>query len=283
MKKLWLKTGLLLMLSAMFFAGCKNEKTTANLSVKLTDDPFPMSFVASVDINITKVEIKNADTDEYFTIFEGNATYNIADLTNGATAELSVTDLPAGTYDKVRITVNDVNITLTDGRSFDVTSGTSLQAESRIEPPLQVDNEGQASLLLDVDLAESLHFVHHAMTHFISNVADILNVEDFHLDFRAADLSQTGTIAGTVTDENGNVYANATVKLETHTDLNGDGEEDHITTISDANGTFVLLGVPEGSYLIKVEAEHGTHLISDNEVTVTAGETVTVNSFHTSH
>ncbi len=280
MKKVWFKSGIMLLMLTLFMSGCTKDDQNGNVEVQLTDAPFPMSFVASVNMNITKVEVENAETGEYVTVYEGSGTYNVAALTNGATAEINVASLPAGTYDKVRVTVDGVNVALTDGRNFDVSAGQSFQAESNIVPALHVNADGQSSLLIDVDLAESFDFELNNWTDIISSVSQILGIGDFDLDFRAADLSATGTVSGTVTDENGHVYANATIELETGTDLDGDGQADYITTISDANGQFKFLGVPAGSYQIKVEAEDGTQLVSDGQITVSAGAEVSVNTFH---
>ena len=279
MKKVWFKSGIMLLMLTLFMSGCTKDDQNGNVEVQLTDAPFPMSFVASVNMNITKVEVENAETGEYVTVYEGSGTYNVAALTNGATAEINVASLPAGTYDKVRVTVDGVNVALTDGRNFDVSAGQSFQAESNIVPALHVNADGQSSLLIDVDLAESFDFELNNWTDIISSVSQILGIGDFDLDFRAADLSATGTVSGTVTDENGHVYANATVELETGTDLDGDGQADYITTISDANGQFKFLGVPAGSYQIKVEAEDGTQLVSDGQITVSAGAEVSVSTF----
>ncbi len=258
---------------------CKKKSENGNVEVKLTDDPFPMSFVASANLNITKIEIQNAESGDYVMVFEGSAEYNIAGLNNGQTASVSLQSVPAGTYDKVRITIDGASISLTDGRQFNANISGSLQEESDIIPALRVEGDGNASLLIDVDLAETFEFDTNSMNGIITNISQILGLNDFDLDFRAADLSQTGTVSGTVIDDNGTVYANATVKLESNSDLDGDGDIDDIVTISNGQGEFEFIGVPAGSYILTVETEDDVDLIAPSPIVVSAGSTITINSF----
>lgn len=74
-----------------------------------------------------------------------------------------------------------------------------------------------------------------------------------------AALAQTGTIAGRVTDEDGEPIAGATVSLE-GTDLR---------TVTNAQGEFVLQAVPAGSRTVRVEAVG--HAARTEGVTVAAG------------
>ncbi|NPA45752.1 MAG: DUF4382 domain-containing protein [Chlorobi bacterium] len=281
MKNQWFKTALMAFMFAIVLTGCKKENENGNVDVQLTDDPFPLSFVSEANIGFSKIEIRNEETGEYYTVFEGNSTYNVAALNNGATASVTTQSVPQGTYDEIRITIDGVSIKLTDGRELDAQISGSIEANSKIYPALEVSNGGDASLLIDMDLADSFDFATQGIiNNIITSVTQILNIAGFDPDIRAAATEGTGIISGTVTDTQGNVYANATVELETGLDLNGDGEADTITTLTDATGSFKFLAVPEGSYQVEVEAEDGTELVSDGQVTVTAGAEVTVNVFH---
>ncbi len=281
MKNQWYKSALMAFIFAIVLTGCKKENENGNVDVQLTDDPFPLSFVSEANIGFSKIEIRNEETGEYYTVFEGNSTYNVAALNNGATASVTTQSVPQGTYDEIRITIDGVSIKLTDGRELDAQISGSIEANSKIYPALEVSNGGDASLLIDMDLADSFDFATQGIiNNIITSVTQILNIAGFDPDIRAAATEGTGIISGTVTDTQGNVYANATVELETGLDLNGDGEADTITTLTDATGSFKFLAVPEGSYQVEVEAEDGTELVSDGQVTVTAGAEVTVNVFH---
>jgi len=282
MKNQWFKTAIMAFMFAIVLTGCKKENENGNVDVQLTDDPFPLSFVSEANISFSKIEIRNEETGEYYTVFEGNSTYNVAALNNGATASVSTQSVPQGTYDEIRVTIDGVSIKLTDGRVLDAQISGSIEANSEIYPALEVGNGGDASLLIDMDLAESFDFdTQGVINDIITSVTQILNIAGFDPDIRAAALDGTGTISGTVTDTQGNVYANATVELETGMDLDGDGQTDNISTITDATGSFKFLAVPEGTYQVEVEAEDGTELVSDGQVNVTAGAEVTVNAFHT--
>ncbi len=275
-KHVWILT--LVLLATV--SGCKKKTENGNVEVKLTDDPFPVSFVASAHINITKIEVKNAETDDYVTVFEGNADYNVAALNNGVTASVSLQSVPAGVYDEVRVTLGGASIELTDGRHFNANINGSIQENAEIEPALRVEGDNNASLLIDVDLAETFEFdTNLSGNDIITNVMQIVGLSNFDFNFRAADLNQSGTVEGTVTDDNGTVYGNATVKLEGIADLDGDGAPDDIITIANAQGEFEFLGVPSGTYTLTVEAEDGTELTASTQVNVTPGNIETVNQF----
>ncbi len=268
----------MLMLTLALFS-CKKKTPSGEVQVKLTDDPVTFPFISSVDVTIGKVELKNAETDEYITVFDGQGTYNIAGLTNGQTASLQITTLPAGDYDEVKVTITSVDVTLTDSRHFTMNFNGGITADSDIKPELHVANNGSAELLLDFDLAESLDFNTNGLD-IITNVAQILGLNDFDPDFRAVDMSQAGNITGTVTDANGQTYAFAEVYVEANDDLDGDGDADDVTTYTDANGNFTLLALPPGTYTVHAKAQDGTELTSDTSVTVQAGGEVQVTAFH---
>ncbi len=266
---------LLALIGLFQLTSCKKNKD-GHVSVQLTDDPFPAQFVAEVNVNITKVELRNADTEEYVTVFEGNGTYNMVNLTNGATAEVSASDIPAGTYDKARITWNGVTVKLTDGRSFDFSAGANASTEAEIKPELSVSAGADEEVLLDLDLAESLDLAGNFINDIISNITQITGIDEFDPDFRVVPLSATGDIEGTVQLSDQSIEAGATVKVEYDTD--GDNQPDDVSTIANAQGHFVIKGLPAGTYEITAEAQDGTDYTAGT-VTVVAGQTVQVNLF----
>jgi len=266
---------LLALIGLFQLTSCKKNKD-GHVSVQLTDDPFPAQFVAEVNVNITKVELRNADTEEYVTVFEGNGNYNVVDLNNGATAEVSASDIPAGTYDKARITWNGVTVKLSDGREFDFSAGANATAEAEIKPEFNLTANADESILIDLDLAESLDLAGNFVNDIITSVTQITGIAEFDPDFRVVPLSNTGDVEGTVQLIDQSVIAYATVKTDYDTD--GDNQPDDVTTIADGQGHFVIKGLPAGTYEITAEAQDGTDYTAGT-VTVVAGQTVQVNLF----
>ena len=255
---------------------CKKHNKDGQVSVRLTDDPFPVQFVAEVNVTITKVELRNAENQEYVTVFEGNGTYNIVNLNNGATAEINAAKIPAGTYDQVRVTWNGVTVKLSDNREFDLPAGANATTETPIKPELTVESDTGSTLLLDMDLAESLDLSGNFINNIITSITQITGIDSFEPDFRAVDYAATGDIEGTVQLNDQSIVANATVK--TQYDADDDGQADDVTTIADAQGHFVFKGLPAGDYEITAEAENGTEY-SAGTVTVQTRQSVQVNTF----
>ncbi len=266
---------LIALLGLFQLSSCKKHKD-GHVAVQLIDDPFPVQFVAEVNVNITKVELRNADTEDYVTVFEGNGSYNMVDLNNGVTAQISASDIPAGTYDKARITWDGVTVKLSDGREFNFSAGANATAEAEIKPEFNLTANADESILIDLDLAESLDLAGNFVNGIISNVTQILGIDDFDPDFRVVPLANTGDVEGTVQLQNQSIVAYATVKTDYDTD--GDNQPDDVTTIADGQGHFVIKGLPAGTYEIKAEAQDGTDYTAGT-VTVVAGQTVQVNLF----
>lgn len=229
---------------------------TGRLVVKLTDKPFPYDLVSEANVTVFKVEARrvddNDDTDgeeggsPYEVLMEEEMDVNLLNLINGVTMELADTEVPAGTYDLVRIYVKGVNVVLTDGRVFDlkVPSGEQTGIKVFIEPGLTVTGGLSADLLLDFDVSSS--FVAKGTT----NTVDGINGFNFKPVIKATNVSVAGTLAGRVTF----------MEEETETPLEGaqitvlQNDEVVATTPSDADGNYAFPGLLAGSYQVIAEA-----------------------------
>ncbi len=268
-----MKLFLLLLLIGGLTTSCDSDDDQASVAVKITDDPFPVQFINSVDMAITKIELKDTNGN-YVTVFEGSKVINVADYTNGSTADITISTIPDGTYNAARITVGTVSITLTDNNVFDFNASGSIQTEVQIGPALEVQNGEYGNLLFDIDLADSIDFSGTFMGDWISNVSEITGLNDFKPDFRAVDLDKTGSISGTVTDINGNAVAYA--RVEVAYDYNGDGLPESVSTHTEADGSFQIIGLPEGSYTLEIDSENDGSKQVDN-VGVSIKQNTTVN------
>ncbi len=214
-----------------------------------------------MDIVIDKVYIRHKDgTDADFLLLTDEDHYtDLTTLRNGNTESVVLADLPAGMYDNIRIVIKSASITLTDGRTFDldIPSGETSGLKIFIDPDIVVESETTATLLLDFDLSKS----------FIveGNPDTPAGINGFKLKpvIRAMPLGFAGSIKGTVTDADGNPIEDAYV-----TAVSGDME---ITTYTDANGNYELLGLPEDSYDVTVIATGYIDILSE-DVMVNAGE-----------
>lgn len=277
LKKLVLVT---LLISVMY--SCEKDDASQNskgdVNVKLTDAPFPFSFVSEANVGIAKIELKNADG-EYVVLFEAsaNTSYNLLDYTNGATASVTTNSIAAGTYTHAKVTLSGASVvmngSINDGSSedtvFDFNSEANGSYEIAIEPQLEVEEGEQSNILFDVDVNETFSFttigIFDGWFDLITQIAGC----DFNPAIRVCDLDKTGAITGTLTVD-GASYENAQVSLVV------DG--DTIAAHTKADGTFTFIGIKAGTYEVEMSISNG--IVRRNNVTVTGtGTAVTDFSF----
>jgi len=251
------KKFILLSLLVLVIISCEKDNDTipdgqGEVKTSITDGPFPFSFVTSANIGVTKVEVKTA-TGEYVTLFEGSASYNMVDLTNGATAEVETSNIEAGTYTQARVTVASASIMFESGEGFDSSElggGASGTYTIEIEPALIVEEGESSEILFDLDLGESFTFFGIggiSLPEWVLSSGMIWRC-DFNPHFRVCDRDRTGSISGIVTDEGVSVE-NANVHIIV------DGEI--VSTHTESNGTYTFIGVEEGTYIVYVSTADG--------------------------
>lgn len=253
---------LLLVSVTSLLAGCSDSNDTPSpdgtgrLVVRLTDKPFPYDLVAEANVTVIKVEARRTDDPEgmeadstatpYVLLMEDEMDVNLLELVNGHTLELADMEVPAGTYDLIRIYVKGVNVVLTDGRSFDlkVPSGEQTGIKVLISPGLTVTGGLSADLLLDFDVSRS--FVARGNL----DTAAGINGFNFKPVIKACNSSTAGTLAGRV----------SSMEAETETGLEGAqvtvlaADTVNTTAFSDADGNYAIMGLAAGAYRVLAEA-----------------------------
>ncbi len=242
-----LKTILFVLTVSVFaftFTSCKSDdEPETQVSVKLTDGPFPFNFATEANVTVQKIELKN-ESGEYVTIFEGEAGYNMVALTNGTSADVTSTSLTAGTYTHAKITIKGESVGFNNNSNVDVSGDVSATTEV-IYPPLVIEEGSNSNLLLDLDLSNSFSFSGSFGGVFFDWITDVSGITtcSFTPQLRVVDLDQTGEISGTVT-VNGEAVANAEVSI------NANGGT--INTHTEADGTYRFIGIVEGNYTVTV-------------------------------
>jgi len=270
----------ILMVLAGFFTSCtdntEDSDNAGNVSVKLTDAAFPFDFVSKANVGITKIEFKNSDG-EYVTVFETNSaagnSYNLLDFTNGNTATVQNNVLPIGTYSHSRVTFGDASVNMIgnitgsgENSIFNFNNLSQKTYEVACFPVLDIEETGNSDVLIDIDANKSFQFQNNGFFGNWINLITNITGCTFNPAFRVCDLNKTGKIVGTVTLKGVN-SENAFVTVTV-----GNNE---IATHTEANGTYAFIGIPEGSYTLKVELENGT--VSTESVTVGGTNTANCN------
>lgn len=234
------------------------------LKVKITDDPFPVDFIDEASVSITKVEIRQKDSNDsnpYITIFEDTVEYNLLELRNGIMADFLEIEIPVGNYDLIRLYVDKASISIRDFGTYDikVPSGSQTGIKIFIDPDLRITGGFTTELLLDFNLDKS--FV------LKGNADTPAGIKGFNFKpvIRAVNNSTAGTVKGIISDTASLVIPNAQVWIMQDTTI--------ATSFSDSTGFYALAGIPEGFYSLYATKENYDTLIFSNIEVVAANFT----------
>jgi len=238
--------GTALVLSLIWNCSKNENLQTGNLSVLLTDKPFPTDLISNAEVTISKVEIRQKDSEgnPFITLMEKDATFNLLELRNGVTASLSDTQIQAGFYDLVRIYVKEARIVLSNNDVVDVKvpSGAQTGIKVFIKPGIEVAGGLTSELLLDFDVSNS--FV------VLGKMDTAAGIKGFNFKpvIKATNLSTTGSLVGEVTDTTSVLLEGVQISVFAEDTLN-------TTTFTDTDGKYAVLGLTEGYYDIQAEKE----------------------------
>jgi hypothetical protein len=240
---------------------------TGTLKLMVTDKPFPVDMITEAAIKITRIEMRKAGGDPsaaFVTIFDGERMVDLLDLRNGRMDLLAEADIPAGSYDQMRLIVTDGKISLTDGREFDLKVPSGEETGIKLNFNVEIAEGEDNVLLLDVDLTRAFSAI---PSGHIDDVSTIRSFQ-FHpsLAMRLIRMLEAGKIIGTITDDTPAPIAAAQVAAfdEDDTEVS--------STMTETDGTFVLMGLHTGTYRVDITAD-GFEAMTIMDVNVTAEET----------
>ena len=266
----------------IFVTACNENDDSAKAGkgtvvIKLTDAPFPVSLVDQALVTIDKIEIRSTVEVEnaegeienvtlYTVLFEGEKVVDLLDLQNGITTDLISMDIDAGSYDLIRMHVTSSEVILKDGTSFDlkIPSGSASGLKIKITPELVVESGVESEVLLDFDVSKSF------MVQGNMNTPAGIKGFMFKPVIRAMCQKYSGVIEGKVFENVTTPVAEAHVQIIV-------ADTVYSSALTDATGSYSLIGLPAGSYKMVCEKEAYTPVLVDL-VTVKARET-TVQDF----
>jgi hypothetical protein len=248
-------------LLALSFVSCNDEKSTAALERKgtlqlfATDASADLANIAAARVTVDEISLRGA-SGAFVTVMTRQVTLDLLTLRNGLVETLSETDIPAGSYDQIRLKISSAAFELKDGstKPLKVPSGASADLKLSVSPAVVITTGLSTDVLLDFDLSRS----------FVATA----NGYNFKPVIRAQQLAFAGTLSGEVLDviDEGPVEnAVVTVKSQTGTVT---------TALTDADGFFKILGLPAGTYNVVAEAP-GFGNLTIEAVPITAGNEVT--------
>ncbi len=250
----------ILMAFGVVFTSCSDDKGSGSsegmgtLSVRMTDKPYPYDLMAEANVTVFKIEarqVQDEDADDssspYITLMEEDIEMNLLELTNGVTEQLANVEVPAGTYDLIRVYVKGVNVVLTDETTFDlkVPSGSSSGIKVFVEPGITVTSGLSTDLLLDFDVSSS--FVAKGTFDSPAGISGF----NFKPVIKATNESTAGTLAGNV----------STLVEEVSTPLEGTlisvfaADTLNTTSFTDVDGNYAIMGLEAGMYEVLAEID----------------------------
>lgn len=248
MKKL-LKISFLALVT-VFFTACSSDDNsdgqTSRIMVSLTDAPGDYDHVY---VDVQDVVIKYSDGDSEVSLGQINAgIYDLLELTGGLSVLLADEEIPSGQISQMRLILGSQNSIVVDGVTHPLQtpsaqqSGLKLNINHTLEPGILYE------FMLDFDVAESI---------VVQGNGDYL----LKPVIRASTSAESGSISGSVLPLGIQVLVTATNGVDT------------ISAYTNADGDFVLHGVPDGTYTVTIEPEvaAGLQIAVIEDVVVTNG------------
>jgi len=256
----------------LLFNGCSktNDDGNGRLVVNITDAPFPVDFIESATVTITKVEIRKAgdgisDGSPFTVLWEGSEIFNLLELRNGVFEELVSLEIPAGEYNLIRLYVDEASLKIKDGETFDVKvpGGQQTGIKIFIDPGLIVEGGLTEELLLDFNLSGS--FV------LKGNMDSPAGIKGFNFKpvIRAVNNSTAGTLEGLVTDNEKVIIEGASIVIK-------QGDIDVATAITGTDGRYVAMGLPSGTYSA-VASKDNYETVTIDDVKIISGNKTELN------
>jgi hypothetical protein len=230
---------------ALLLTSCskiQNNNGPGKLVVKVTDDQFKIDYVTSATVKITKIEIRKAgaqDVNPFIVLSTDTLSFDLINLRNGITSELLNLDIPQGSYDLIRLYVEEAGLKIKDqstGYKVKIPSGQQTGIKIFIKPSLVVDGGLTSELLLDFDLSKS--FVMRGNMDKPSGVNGFI----FKPVIRAVNNTTAGRLEGIITDSAKVKIKEASIWVKQDTIM--------ANTIADTLGHYAIIGIPAGTYSV---------------------------------
>ena len=194
------------------------------------------------------------DLDGWYGLDIEPAEYHLLDLTNGVSALITDAELPAGTYNQIRLLLDEGNRVVIDGEEFDLFIPSGLASGFKIQHVFEIVEGQDYAATLDFDAARSVHLDgsgRYIMNPVVRVVEDASAGSISGMTFPAQALAMVWTVAGS----------------------------DTVTTFADSStGAFLLAALPTGTYNLTFTPTGDGPFVGANliGVEVTAGNTTDI-------
>ena len=260
---------------------------SGELTIRLTDAPFPFDEVKSVDVFVVRIDGRVADVDSaeaadesdndgWKTLVTPNKSINLLDLTGGKTTNLGTVALPAGTYRGFRMVIDtdESEVVLDDNTTVEVKwpSAGKNGIKINLSDPVVI-GAGTTDLLIDFDVGRSFVMRGNSISK---------NGLLFKPVIHAVTSQGTGGLSGTIRGDSatGAVLSGVTVEvLDDGTSLNDTNDNRVVaTTVTDASGNYTFAFLEPGNYEVRATPSAASGYkpaLLTGGATITAGTNLT--------
>lgn len=253
---------LVLMLGiSVLFVGCDTNNGTGSdggmgtMTVQMTDAP--IDYADAVNVFIERVEVNNAEEDEgWITISEPQQTYNLLELTNGATEVIGTREMEPGIYNQIRLILSQEGHSVEiDGEPHDMKVPSGLQTGIKVNVNAEIEPDFENVVLIDFDASRSVKKAGNSGRYILTPV------------ITGSVKAITGNIEGNVNPADARPVIYAIV-----------GTDTLASTIADtSSGDFRIIGLEEGSYDVALDPRNDIYQsAAEEDVSVTAGGTTEI-------
>lgn len=247
---------------SVLFAGCDTNSDTlgpdggmGTITIQMTDAP--IDSADAVNVFIERVEVNNAEDEEgWITISEPQQTYDLLELTNGATAVIGSKELEPGVYHQIRLILSQGGHSVeVDGKAYDMKVPSGPQTGVKVNVNAEIEPDFENIVLIDFDASRSVKKAGNSGMYILTPVVT------------GSVRAITGNIEGTADPAESRpvVYAIA-------------GTDTLASTIADtSSGDFRIIGLEEGTYDVALAPRNDAYQSAvEEDVSVTAGETAEI-------
>jgi len=222
------------MLSFFVLIGCSDQTTNVDpvdpngrLKMYLIDSPAALD---SVIICVTRVEVHKAGNDStsgWFVINDLTRYFDLLQLTNGASAILGDTSLPAGQYTQIRLFIGDGSYVIDQGIKHFLEVPSGSQSGLKLIHQFTIESNKLYELLLDFNVEKSIIITGNGQYKLKPTI-------------KVTPVVISGSISGQVLP----LDAQPTIWTVYGTDT--------ISTYTDLQGHFKLMGLLQGLYDVNI-------------------------------
>lgn len=223
---------------SLLITGCDfgSNGDTGTMTVEMADAP--IDSADAVNVFIERVEVNRVDDPNgWTTLSEPQQSYDLLELTNGATTVIGSAELEAGTYPQIRLILSQGGHSVEiDGTVYDMFVPSGAQTGVKLNINAEIQEDIEYVLLLDFDASRSV----------VEAGQNDQNPFILKPVIKVTEKAITGNIEGTVDP--------ATAEPVVYALDNSGTEADTLasTVANTETGYFKLIGLEEGTYDVSI-------------------------------